>query len=221
MPSSKARAQQVLQASVAVQPQLPLKHYFALLSYLSSLLVANFLFLPRSSSWKRAPLAQRSSADRPEHPFLTPLTSDPIHTMAWHLLGLAVCLAWWSQHLRTWSAGLDSRKPDRKQYRWATAKVGASKAVLLMLALEGLRCRRRGVDHFTGARPPRTRRTPQQVSIASSRADGSHFVQTSLLAAHLSLLLVWPVIHTYGIPSIYDAGLYDRYRFTRQFCQFK
>ncbi|OCF41062.1 hypothetical protein I317_05073 [Kwoniella heveanensis CBS 569] len=49
----------------------------------------------------------------------------------------------------------------------------------------------------------------------------SHLLQTALLSIHLSLLTVWPVVHTFGIPSIYDKGLAARYRMTRLFCEFR
>jgi hypothetical protein len=98
-------------------PSLPLREYFALLSYHSALLIASFLFLPRSTKGTR--LSQRSSADRPEHPFLTPLTANPLRTMAWHVVGLAVCVTWWGQHLRTWRAGSKTRddSPASRQKR--------------------------------------------------------------------------------------------------------
>lgn len=102
-------------------PSLPLREYFALLSYHSALLVASLLFLPRST--KGARLLQRSSADRPEHPFLTPLTADPLRTMAWHVVGLAVCMTWWGQHLRTWWAVSDDSPPSRQKRRRALVDV--------------------------------------------------------------------------------------------------
>ncbi|WVR08696.1 hypothetical protein IAU60_005754 [Kwoniella sp. DSM 27419] len=67
---------------------LPLHEYFSLHAYLSTLLVSVFIFLPRSTLWFIEEGSQRSSADRPEHPFLTPITSRPLTTMTWDVLGM-------------------------------------------------------------------------------------------------------------------------------------
>jgi hypothetical protein len=85
-----------------VYTMLPLKEYFSLLPYLSLLLIANFVVLPRSASWLGSNTSQRVSQDRPEHPFLTPITSDPLLTMACEVAGTAFVIAWWSTRIRRW-----------------------------------------------------------------------------------------------------------------------
>ncbi|GFZ51415.1 hypothetical protein JCM24511_09177 [Saitozyma sp. JCM 24511] len=180
-------------------PSLPLREYFALLSYHSALLVASLLFLPRST--KGARLLQRSSADRPEHPFLTPLTADPLRTMAWHVVGLAVCMTWWAQHLRTWWAGSKTRDdspPSRQKRRRALADRLIETAATTLFGTIVL----------------------VPVIVAFGAPLDSHFGHTVFLALHLSLLLVWPVIHALGIPSPGSAIL-DRFRLSRLFCQFR
>ena len=46
-------------------------------------------------------------------------------------------------------------------------------------------------------------------------------LETALLAFHLSALLVWPVVHALGIPSMYQPGVYERYRLTKLFSDFR
>lgn len=85
--------------------KLPLDQYFASLSYLSLLLITSFLFLPRSTTWLLGPSyapRQRSSADRPEHAFLTQITAQPLLTLMWTCLGMLICMAWWGRKLRGW-----------------------------------------------------------------------------------------------------------------------
>ncbi len=93
--------------------QLPLKEYLALHSYLSSLLIGSFIFLPHSSQWLlgTSPAIQHSSSDRPEHAFLTPLTSRPLLSMCWDVFGMFVCMAWWSRRLSIWADGKQSTQP--------------------------------------------------------------------------------------------------------------
>ncbi|KAL7422977.1 Glycosylphosphatidylinositol (GPI) anchor assembly protein [Cryptotrichosporon argae] len=49
----------------------------------------------------------------------------------------------------------------------------------------------------------------------------SFFPHTVLLATTLALLVAYPVVYTLGIPSIHDAGIYDRYRLTKLVCGFR
>lgn len=107
------------QPADGVQGSLPLKEYFALQNYLACLLCASFVFLPRSSIWGN--FSQKSSADRPEHPFLTPITSRPLVTMAWDLAGLAIIIMWWGQHLSSWAAGKRTGTRDERRRNLAKA----------------------------------------------------------------------------------------------------
>jgi hypothetical protein len=154
--------------SSSPSPSLPLREYFALLSYHSALLVASFLFLPRSTKGTR--LSQRSSADRPEHPFLTPLTADPLRTMAWHVVGLAVCMAWWGQHLRTWWAGSkkrDDSPESRQKRRRALADVSECPRDVLTAAFARDRCDDTLRYRCTHPRPLCIRSSPRQVGLST------------------------------------------------------
>jgi phosphatidylinositol glycan class F len=81
---------------------LPLKEYFSSLSFQSLLLTTAFLFVPRSTLWVSTSVNQQVSTDRPEHPFFTPLTSDPVRTMLCNVFGTVVITVWWGSKLRGW-----------------------------------------------------------------------------------------------------------------------
>jgi phosphatidylinositol glycan class F len=94
------------------------KEYIKHATYHQCLLFASFVFLPRSGSSGE----QRTSADRPEHPFLTPITASPIRTMLFYLVGAVVCAMLWGQHLRTWAEG-SLRSKIREERVQKTVKV--------------------------------------------------------------------------------------------------
>lgn len=59
---------------------------------------------------------QTTSADRPEHPWLTPITANPTRTLVWHLMGEAVVVIMWGQHLVSLSG---ANRVEDKQKRVA------------------------------------------------------------------------------------------------------
>ena len=119
---------------------LPLKQYFLLLTSQSCLLIASLLYLPRSSSWLFGPAErqpQRSSADRPEHPFLTPLTADPLSTMMCVVGGTFVIMVWWGQHMRTWWTSSPAGNEKRAAAGDHSERVGQSTARVSCTARAG------------------------------------------------------------------------------------
>ncbi len=120
--------------NMEIKGHLPLKEYFSLLSYQTVLLITSFLFLPRSSPWfldrsTSSSPTQRTSADRPEHPFLTPLTASPLVTMVWDVIGTLVIMLWWGQHLKTWCSVLTfnaNRVIDEKETSHRQERLRAS-----------------------------------------------------------------------------------------------
>jgi hypothetical protein len=84
-------------------------HYASTLSIHTLLLIFIILFLPRTSllyyeSPSLFPFTQRSSSlDRPQPPFLEPLTASPVLTLGWICLGIAVLILWWSRWVRRWA----------------------------------------------------------------------------------------------------------------------
>lgn len=85
---------------------LPLQDYFSALGYLALLLGSCIAFLPRSTDYFYAMAAlersQRTSADRPEHPLLTPLTAHPAATAAWCAAGVGITMVWWGAKMARW-----------------------------------------------------------------------------------------------------------------------
>ena len=41
--------------------------------------------------------------DKPQHPFLNPITARPILTLAWACLGVVLLIPWWAGSLRRWA----------------------------------------------------------------------------------------------------------------------
>lgn len=44
-------------------------------------------------------------------------------------------------------------------------------------------------------------------------------MQTYLISLELALLTTFPVVFALGLPNLYEAGTFDRYRLTRLFCE--
>lgn len=90
--------------AVVLKQTLPLKDYFSTLAYLTFLLSTTVALLPRSTKYfyPGAVAAQTISADRPEHPFLTPITANPTASAAWIAAGTGVTVAWLGNRYRRW-----------------------------------------------------------------------------------------------------------------------
>jgi|SRR5712671_5738420 len=41
--------------------------------------------------------------DKPQHPFVAPITARPVLTLAWACLGTALLVPWWAGSLRRWT----------------------------------------------------------------------------------------------------------------------
>ena len=72
-----------------------------------TLLTFNALFLPRTTFLQELTnipidLAQLSSLDRPQHPFLDPLTLSPLTTTLYICFGAAILQSWWAGYIREW-----------------------------------------------------------------------------------------------------------------------
>jgi hypothetical protein len=80
---------------------LPLAQYASKQGVLACLLISSFCLLPRSK-WPYASPTDRPPLDRPEWPFMTPITANPVRTMIYDVLGVSFCMLWWAPSLRTW-----------------------------------------------------------------------------------------------------------------------
>ncbi|KZT43307.1 hypothetical protein SISSUDRAFT_1057719 [Sistotremastrum suecicum HHB10207 ss-3] len=93
--------------SGALEPTgLPLLQYSSLLGTCTLLMGFNILFLPRTSL-VISPLTSllpppSSSLDKPQHPFLDPLTANPILTTAWWTIGAVIICGWWAGWMKHW-----------------------------------------------------------------------------------------------------------------------
>lgn len=96
-------------------------------SLLALLLLFSFFYLPRSPAYfssQQSPPIQRSSADRPEHPFLTPVTADPLGSSLWQLTGVIFSMFWWGDWLRElWVKDKVAKKGVKAQWSDETGEV--------------------------------------------------------------------------------------------------
>lgn len=60
------------------------------------------LYLPRTSFLGSIPPEQTSSRDKPQSPFLVPITADPALTLAWLVVGAIVLQGWWGGWMKVW-----------------------------------------------------------------------------------------------------------------------
>lgn len=106
---------------VMLKQTLPLKDYFSTLAYLSFLLSTTVALLPRSTKYfyPGAVAAQTTSADRPEHPFLTPITANPTASAAWIAAGTGVTVAWLGNRYRRW-VGAKGVSVSGNECSWGT-----------------------------------------------------------------------------------------------------
>lgn len=133
--STKSRASKAGSAATSPTAAKPFvrKDYYASLAYHLCLLFGAFLLLPRTRSsyvsrWGLGGAAQASdyqttSADRPEHPWLTPITANPTRTLVWHLIGEVVVMLMWGQHLVSLSGA--KRVADKQQRVAANLQVSS------------------------------------------------------------------------------------------------
>jgi len=80
---------------------LPLAQYASKQGVMACLLVSSFCLLPRSK-WPYALPTDRPLLDRPELPFLMPITANPVRSTLYDVLGVSLCMLWWAPTLRSW-----------------------------------------------------------------------------------------------------------------------
>lgn len=111
---------------------LPLARYTSIVGTQSLLLVFTALFLPRSTSSLLGPdflPPPSSSLDRPQHPFLEPITASPVLTLFWLCLGVGFVIAWSSGYMRVWVKGDTSDQAgSQEDVKNSSLAAGRSKA---------------------------------------------------------------------------------------------
>lgn len=126
MPASQPTSKTTLPRSVAVLPNsLPLLQYTSLLGTQTLLLLFTALFLPRTTVLVLPSVlpSQKTSLDRPQHPFIEPLTTSPAWTLAWICLGTGVVISWWAGWVKVWhfeAHRATNESPDATRLKKAT-----------------------------------------------------------------------------------------------------
>jgi len=172
------------------------------------------IYLPRSPTWLNvdSQRQQRSSLDRPQHPFLAPLTANPALTVLWVCAGTFIINMWWAGWVRLWWAQEKNMKIDDSTKR-VQAKIYA--------------IRNAGMATVIGS-------IVFYVLLVSFGAPiTSYYATTGSLSILLSILTVYTPIYTlpipyftlYGYPSTSDssdstASLIDKLTWTRLFSEY-
>lgn len=103
-----------------VAGSLPVMSYISAVGVHATLLVFCVLFLPRTTIvlsvtrhwWK---IGQLTSQDRPQHPFIEPLTVDPLSTLICICLGVTILQGWWAGYIRQWGLSSGRSGSDDEQ----------------------------------------------------------------------------------------------------------
>lgn len=68
------------------------------------ILLSSALFLLPTTPIPNLPLPSPARGlDKPQHPFLVPITARPVLTLAWACLGATLLIPWWAGSLRRWA----------------------------------------------------------------------------------------------------------------------
>jgi len=173
---------------------LPFFRYASTVGIQSSLLLFAALFLPRTSllyfgSANEFPFAQpASSLDRPQSPFIEPLTASPVLTLAWICAGVAAIALWWATWMRKWAYADYRHTSTKDEFELRTEKMEWQKRASSELS-NAIVATVFGSSLF-------------YILILTFGAPlASHHLQTYLLALNLSLLTVFPSAYVLGTPA--------------------
>ena len=106
--SSQKEATPVDSASSEKARFFPFARYTSIVGVHTTLLVFTALFLPRTTflfefTTPSVDETLLTSRDKPQHPFLVPLTLSPISTLLCICSGVVVLQAWWAGYVRDWA----------------------------------------------------------------------------------------------------------------------
>ncbi|KIK68401.1 hypothetical protein GYMLUDRAFT_35812 [Collybiopsis luxurians FD-317 M1] len=190
-------------------PFFPFARYTSLVGVNSSLMVFVGLFFPRSTTLLNSDTypAQRTSRDRPQHPFLDPLTASPVSTLAYICFGIMILQAWWGGWVRHWwiDQNLKGTKEDKKMQRRDLDGRKFAQYLKAWIFVLGTSIVLYAVLVFLGA--PFLSCAPQ----------------TYLLALLLAILTIVPPAYTFGPISVSSEteSLLIRLSWTRLFAEFQ
>ncbi|KAL4269309.1 hypothetical protein AB1N83_001885 [Pleurotus pulmonarius] len=180
-----------LDSKLSVSPmKFPFAGYTSIVGVHSTLLLFVALFLPRTTilldpSLAPKPVAsQLTSRDKPQHPFLEPLTLNPTWTMACVCAGAVVLQAWWGGWIRRWWIelvvlnGTDDQVEKRDKVIQKKLKDIRDGWIATLLASVAF--------HI--------------ILVLFGAPITSHVLQTYLLGLLLSIMVVFPPAYTLGVP---------------------
>jgi phosphatidylinositol glycan class F len=100
---------------------LSMTGYFSIVGVHTTLWIFVAFYLPRTAvlsdlakpQWGEA---QISSRDRPQHPFLEPLTSNPTATLIYICAGAVMLQSWWGGWMREWwlQLGIEGTEEEKR-----------------------------------------------------------------------------------------------------------
>jgi len=140
--SNKAGSNPRSLATHIVPKTLTVSSYLSLVAVHTTLWAFTALYLPRASflanltrpEWDAS---QLTSQDRPQHPFLEPLTKNPTATLWATCAGAAALQGWWAGWLREWWINLGMVGTEEEQRLEKVAydgqKLAVRHAVLLVV----------------------------------------------------------------------------------------
>ncbi|KAG8982602.1 hypothetical protein FRB94_013282 [Tulasnella sp. JGI-2019a] len=206
---TKMTAEKPLTSKEATDSALPLARYTSILGTQCLLLLFTAFYLPRSTTALLGTdfiqNAQHTSLDRPQHPFLEPLTASPTLTLIWLCGGVAAIVFWWAGYMRVWAKSLSiETKEDVRDVRAGLYK-GRSAAI-------------RGAVTTTIVAIPAF-----YFSLVLFGAPlTSHCVQTLLLSILLSSFVIYTPVYSLGVPSwsaTTSPAMLDRLNYVRLFSE--
>ncbi|KAF5325569.1 hypothetical protein D9619_009996 [Psilocybe cf. subviscida] len=166
------------------------------------------LYLPRTKYLNEShhERTQTSSRDRPQHPFLQPLTADPTVTLLFICGGALILQGWWAGWTRDWwlQLGLRGSKEDRQTELAALErhKMTASRNAWLATFAASF------TIHF--------------LLVLFGAPITSLVFKTYLLALLLSIMTVYAPAYSIGTPTFGSSGnaLMRRWTWIRVFAEF-
>jgi len=183
---------------VALPSALPLARHVSVVGTQAVLLIFTALYLPRSTSSIMGedflPLPS-SSLDRPQSPFLNPLTASPVLTLAWLSAGSALITSYFAGYVRMWlrrpQPQIDTVEAARElagRHTKGKALCGAWFAVIIAIPC-----------FFV-------------CLVLLGAPLKSHILQSILLSLLLSELTVFTPIYCLGLPSLASSPEASAYR---------
>ncbi|TFK68158.1 hypothetical protein BDN72DRAFT_798153 [Pluteus cervinus] len=195
-----------------VQPAFfPYARYTSIVGVHTTLLAFSALFVPRTNvlfelakqlDWEEGQLTSR---DKPQHPFLEPLTQSPVATLTCICLAVGLLQSWWASWLRGWwiDITLEGTKGEKKARKLGITRVKLEEFSRAWTAV--LICS--FAFHF--------------VFVLFGAPVLSKVLHTYSLALTTSILIVLPPAYTFGPPSFGpdSAALVSRLTWVRLFAE--